>query len=80
MVTVWCNTTYLDEYPFDRYECKFEYENMDGNDMNIVNITTRPRLERILNGSNEEFDFKCGKVMTEILWWDNYNIHYTVSM
>ena len=75
LVTVWCNITNLDEYPFDSYKCKFTYENMDGNRMFKVNLTTFPGIRAHVNGTTEEFDYVCGKIVTTVLWGN-----FTVSI
>lgn len=61
LVTIWCNTTYLDEYPFDHYECNFEYQNSDGNGPDKVNLISKShKLNKEIK--SEEFNVVCGKV------------------
>ena len=56
VVTVWCNTTYLDDYPFDHYECAFSLINSDGNldDKVIMEILM---LDQNITLKREEFDY-----------------------
>ena len=56
VVTIWCNTTYLDDYPFDHYECPFSLINSDGNLQDKVIMESFP-FEDEIKLKREEFDF-----------------------
>ena len=70
LVTVWCDTKNLDDFPFDNYECIFNFTNQDGNGREKVNLTTF-NLE-VTEFGIEEYDFNCSQAKSLRLWKNYY--------
>merc|ERR1712029_1292719 len=71
LVTVWCDKGYLDRYPFDRYECSFNFTNMDGTGTDKVKLTTSKLM--VKQHESEEFDFECQELNSRRLWNNFYS-------
>ena len=73
VVTVSCNMTHLQQYPFDTYECNFHIVNLDGNLKDKVILQPackRWRDCRRINKTGQEFFFEFTEQKTETLHSD----------
>ena len=58
--------THLDQFPFDHYECEFEYKNTDGSGPDKVNLTNLCDSGEEID--SDEFHIECGKVKMKLLY------------
>ena len=68
LVTMACNMTYLDDYPFDHYECEFQIINMDGNYRDKVNLTAMREEE--IEFLEHDYNFEFTKPESKVLYSD----------